>query len=53
MEMQDKDRPPREIWLDDDALEAHFNMIEARRNDGSGSEDVPDLEQNEMTKGLR
>lgn len=55
-EMLEEDQPPREIWLDDDALEAHFVGVKARREQrsgGRGTEQVPEMRQNELTKGLR
>lgn len=54
--MSDEDRPPERIWLDDEALEAHFENVKARYSSKSGSgpmEEVPDLQQNELTKGLK
>lgn len=49
-EMLEKDRPPRDIWLDEESLALHFEQI---KNDHSGVEAVPDMMQNELTKGLR
>ena len=55
-EMQDEHRPPREIWLDDEALDDHFQNLKARLRSGAsqddGWEDIPS-EQNELTRGLR
>lgn len=55
MEMSDEDQPPERIWLDDEALADHFERVRERYRSGSSSdrEEVPDLEQNELTKGLR
>jgi hypothetical protein len=52
----DEDRPPERIWLDDEALEAHWNSVTARREAGSrGVEAVPaaPLEQNELTADFK
>jgi hypothetical protein len=56
MEMSSDDQPPESIWLDNEALDAHFEAVKARyrspRTAGEEMESVP-LEQNELTKGLR
>lgn len=54
MEMPDKDRPPEEIWLNPEALNAHFEAVKARYASGD-DEEVPggELAQNELTKGLK
>jgi hypothetical protein len=55
-ELLDEDRPPERIWLDDEALEAHWSSVTARREAGSrGVESVPaaPLEQNELTRDLK
>lgn len=55
--MPDSDQPPERIWLDDEALAAHFEATRERYRQGAtGMESVPqasELEQNELTKGLR
>lgn len=56
-ELQEEDVPPEEIWLDDEALNAHFDDVRERwKSKGSGgqTEAVADVdEQNELTRGLR
>jgi hypothetical protein len=58
--MSEQDRPPEHIWQNEKELEAHFERVRDRykdKRDGSASdtgwEEVPDLAQNELTKGLR
>lgn len=56
--MTDDQRPPEEIWLDDEALSSHFDALRDKlRSTGSGEsndewESVPPA-QNELTKDLR
>jgi hypothetical protein len=56
-ELSEEDRPPKNIWLDDEGLEEHFERVNNRYRDKSGStsvETVPDIdEQNEVTRGLK
>lgn len=55
-ELLDEDRPPERIWLDDEALNAHWDSVHARREAGSrGAEAVPaaPLDQNELTKDFK
>lgn len=55
MELADKDQPPEEIWLDQDALNEHFERVKARYG-GDGADDDADvipLKQNELTRDLR
>ncbi len=55
-ELLDEDRPPERIWLDDEALEEHFERVDERRKSGSrGTEEVPDAEltRNELTADFR
>lgn len=58
-ELPEEDRPDERIWLDDEALNQHFDALHARyRSSGDRGEEwesVPsgDLEQNEFTKGFR
>lgn len=53
-ELPDKDRPPRSIWLDQEALNDHFDTVNSRYSEKGGSEDVPDVdEQNELTKAIK
>jgi hypothetical protein len=55
--MREEDAPPEHIWLDNEAIEAHFDWVrEKYRSKAAGVETVPDpgsYDQNEMTKGLR
>ncbi len=60
--MLEEDRPPFEIWLDDEALEKHFKEVQVRRDakmgSGQGMESVPDageempMAENEYTAAL-
>lgn len=60
-ELSDQDRPPQEIWLDPEELEAHFNSVKARWARGSSASDSTEMEPisegdstgNEFTRGLR
>ena len=54
-ELPEDDRPPERIWLDDEALQSHFDGVDQKRKAGSrGTEVVPqDLDQNELTAQLR
>lgn len=53
--MRKEDQPPERIWLNDEAIAAHFERIHEKYSTGSGTEmvEVADLDQNELTKGLR
>lgn len=52
--MLEEDQPPERIWLDPEALEAHFDEVRRKRKSkSSGTEKVPDLQQNELTKDLQ
>lgn len=51
--MSDEDRPPTGIWLEDEALEAHFDEVRRRYRGGTGTSESVPLEQNELTRGLR
>lgn len=59
-ELGDDDRPPVEIWLDNEELELHFERVK-RRWASRGSSDSSDMEpidegngaSNEYTRGLR
>lgn len=55
--MRREDQPPDHIWLDSEALAMHFERLDAKYSSdsqGAGVEDIPaDLEQNELTRGLR
>jgi len=52
--MPEDDRPPEQIWLDDERLNAHFDSLRTARQDGLNGVSAPatDLQQNELTKGL-
>jgi hypothetical protein len=55
-ELTEDDRPPESIWLDDEAVSAHFDGVEQKRNSSiKGSEPVPaaGMDQNELTAELR
>jgi hypothetical protein len=56
--MLEDDRPPERIWLDDEALESHWEQLDQRRKNppSAGSEAVPQvggLEQNELTAAFK
>ena len=53
--MKEEDQPPEHIWLDQEALNAHFESVMDRYRSPDGNESVPDpdFEQNELTRGLR
>lgn len=55
--MREEDAPPEEKWLDQEALNEHFDEVKRRYASSSsrGMEPIEelDLEQNELTKGLR
>lgn len=55
--MREEDQPPQHIWLDNEALNAHFDWVRDKyKSKSDGVESVPDpgvLDQNELTKGLR
>jgi hypothetical protein len=53
--LPDEDQPPEEFYLNDDALVEHFEMVRARykKKYGNDEEEVPDLEQNDLTRALR
>lgn len=53
-ELQKEDRPPREMWLDDEALAEHFDRLERKHESGGGgSGEDHELLQNELTRDLR
>lgn len=51
-ELSDDMRPPEDIWLDDEALNLHFENVKASMRSGSPMEDIPS-EQNELTRDIR
>jgi hypothetical protein len=56
LELSEEDRPPEEIWLDAELVNAHFEVVSERyKNESAGMETVPEAEmtENELTKGLR
>ena len=56
MELDDEDRPPESIWLDNQAINEHFDSVRARREDKARGVEVVDdapMLQNELTKNLR
>lgn len=53
-ELSDEMRPDESIWLDDEALTGHFELVKQRAEDKAGGyEQIPDMEKNELTEGLR
>lgn len=44
-DLEEDERPPRRLWLDDDALSDHFKVVRRRRQEkyggGSGGSDGP------------
>lgn len=53
--MSDDQRPPQDIWMDDEALNAHFEAVRTklrRTSQGNDWEDIPG-DQNELTKKIR
>ncbi len=57
--MQDEDQPPEDIWLDSEAVAAHFETVRERyasKSDAPASESIPEateMHENELLKGLR
>jgi len=53
-ELPKVERPPRRIWLDGDALRAHFDEIDRRRKDESagGPGPIDDPVENEAARTL-
>ena len=52
--MSEQDRPAEAIWLDDDALNEHFERVKARYSSGSSDgEDAVPMQQNELTRDLK
>lgn len=58
MEMEKKERPPREIWLSDRLLEEHFDAVERNReaerkaSSGDGPGPIEDAVENDAAKRL-
>lgn len=51
-ELPRDDRPPEHIWLDDEAITAHFDMLAEKRDAEMRGETVipdEDMAQNELT----
>lgn len=55
MELPDEDAPPEEIWLDQEAINDHFQRVKDRHSSGARGESMEELEldQNDLTKGLK
>jgi hypothetical protein len=56
LEIPEDDRPPEEIWLDEEALAEHFDMVKSRHRErarGRDAVEIVPLEQNELTKHLK
>lgn len=52
--MQDEDRPPEHIWLNDEAVNEHFERLKARyAKPGSAGDEVVPMDQNEFTRDLK
>lgn len=54
--MRDEDRPPPEIWMNPTAINDHFSRLKEKYASGSTTgetDEVVDLDQNELTRGLR
>lgn len=41
-ELPSEDMPPRNIWLDGDALKGHFDQVKARHKDQSSGREIDD-----------
>lgn len=54
-EMREEDQPPEDIWLDQEALNDHFQRLKEKYSSNSGGEPMQlvDLDQNEMTRDLK
>lgn len=53
-EMRDEDRPPRAIWMNPMAIGDHFDRVRDKyATPGAAVEYDADLDQNDLTKGLR
>lgn len=44
--------PPRRIWDDPEKLDAHFKLIEKRRDEKAKGKDIDDPVENEAAKAL-
>lgn len=53
MELQEADQPPEEIWLDSEAIAAHFESVHAKYRTGSDDDVEAVMDQNELTRDLR
>lgn len=55
LEMTEDDQPPEEIWLDPEAIAAHFETVREKYEQKAQGVEVPegDLADNEITRGLR
>lgn len=56
-ELPEKERPPKRIWKDDEALVAHFERVKRERErefgSSSGQKPIEDPVDNEAAAGLR
>lgn len=51
-DLPEEDQPPRSIWLDMDALKAHFDEVKRRRKEGMSEEPIEDPVVNEAARDL-
>lgn len=53
-ELEPDERPPKSIWLDDEALRLHFDQVKVMREEkwGSGEERIDDPVENPAAKDL-
>lgn len=51
--MPNDDQPSRDIWMNSDALESHFQALRDRYRGGNREVESIPLDQNELTRGLR
>lgn len=58
-EMEERDRPPKRIWLDGDKLREHMDMVKRRRKEeaerggrDSSLDEIEDPVENAAAKGL-
>lgn len=55
MEMREEDAPSEDIWLDQEALNDHFERLKEKYSSNSGGEpmEIVELDQNELTRDLK
>lgn len=54
--MREEDAPPARIWLNNEALNLHFERVKERYKSGNPAtedSDPGDFDQNELTRDLR